>query len=395
MSKWLRVAKKILPNPKGDTRRRLQTVFMFLCRIFPVDKKKVVFSSFCGTKYNDNPKAIFTEMVRLRPQWKYYWLLPNEKETIEKAKTVTTGSFDAIFHLATAGLWVDNCRKDFWLIKRKNQYYVQTWHANVGLKMAEKDAKETLSQDYLKNCYNDSKMANLFIAGSKWNAKNYRDAYWYNGDILLLGTPRSDIFYNNHEGYYKDVCAYYGVPEGTRFCLYAPTFRNSGTLNCYNIAYEKLQNALESKWGGEWKILVRLHPNIQTEQNEIEYGENVYNASAYKEINELIVASDLLITDYSSCMFDAMEAGKRVVIYASDMEEFQNERKLYFELDKLPFPLSQTNEELIQAIKSFDEVSYEHRCEEMKETLGICNGPDSAVKVAKYIIRKIERKKRK
>ena len=262
------------------------------------------------------------------------------------------------------------------------------------MKRAKNDAQDTLSESYVKSSLNDSKMADYFLAGSRWNEQNYRDAYWYEGEILMLGTPRSDIFYKDHEPYHREVCRYYGVPEQTRFCLYVPTFRNSGTLSCYNIDCAKLKQALERKWGGEWKILIRLHPNIQNEQNEIEYSEDVLNASAYKETNELIVASDFLITDYSSCMFDAMEAGKRVALYTSDLEEFLNERQLYFELDKLPYPLAQTNEELVRVVEEFDDECYGQRCEALKEELGICDGPDSSAKVAEFLVRKIEGKKR-
>ncbi len=394
MSVLLRIAKKVLPKPKGENRIRLQKAFMRFCRVFPINKKKVVLSSFFGSRCADNPKSIFIEMLKQRPDWKYIWVLPDETIKIPQAKVIKTGSFDAIFHLATAGLWIDNCRKDYWLVKRKKQYYVQTWHANVGLKKAEKDAKDTLSEDYLKCCHNDSKMADLFISGSKWNAQNYRDAYWYDGDILMLGTPRSDIFYQDHEPYHRKVCEFYGVSEQTHFCLYAPTFRNSGTLDCYNIDCMKLKKTLESKWGGEWRILIRLHPNIQHEQKEIEYSEEVLNASTYQEINELIVASDILISDYSSCMFDAMEAGKRVVIYASDVTAFLKEREFYFALEELPFPLSQSNEELNRAIEEFDDDLYLQKCNALVAELGICDGPDSAAKVAKYIIRKVEGKRR-
>ena len=390
MMSLFEIAKKILPRPKGETRQRFLIAFMQFCQVLPINREKVVFSCFNGTKYSDNPKAIYVALKKIRPEWKYVWMLPDDSVKLRNAKVVKTGSFESVYHLATARVWIDNCRKNEWVVKRKKQYYVQTWHANVGLKKAEKDAQETLPQSYLNRCYNDSRMADLFIAGSAWNAQNYRDAYWYDGEILMSGLPRSDIFYKDFSSYYKAVCRFFRVPEQVHFCLYAPTFRDSKTLECYDIDFEKLKQSLESKWGGEWQILVRLHPNIQDKQNNIKYSDYVRNASAYKEINELIVASERLITDYSSCMFDAMEARKRVVLYATDIENFQNERQFYFELGKLPFPLTQTNNDLVTAVECFDDASYVQKCEELKKKLGICDGPDSSAKVAKYIIRKVE-----
>ena len=390
MSFFLRLLKRVFPKPKGEFRRKLQKMFMYSCRLFPVNRKKAVFSSYNGTRFNDNPRAIFEEMVRQRPDWQYIWLMSEETATIANAKIVKTGSFDAMFHLATAKLWIDNCRKDYWIVKRKKQYYVQTWHGDVALKKVEKDTENTLSAEYLKCCHADSKMANLFIAGSSWREQNYRKAFWYDGPILMKGMPKSDIYYKEVDPIHRKVCECFGVSNETHLCLYVPTFRNNGNLNCYDIDYHKLLVLLAQKWGGTWIVLVRLHPNLQVEQEALKYDGEVRNASFFDEVNELIVASDLVITDYSSCMFDALEARKRVILYASDLEDYLKERNFYFALEELPFPLAKDNEELSLCVKSFDEKGYLLDCEQTREMLGLCNGPDSSAKVTEYIFREIE-----
>ena len=390
MSFLIDAVKKVVPSPKGKKREKMQVAFMRFCRIFPINKKKVVFSSFVGMRFDDNPRAIYMEMVRRHPDWDYVWILPDDKIKLRCAKIVRPNSFDSIFHLATAKIWIDNCRKDHWLEKRKGQYYVQTWHGDIALKKVEKDTQDTLSADYIRRCINDSKMADLFITGCKWRAENYRKAFWYNGKILMLGMPKSDIYYKDSRPYKQKVCRYFGLPFGTKLCVYVPTFRNNGNVSCYDIDYRRMKTALEDKWGGSWKILVRLHPNVQGMQTAIEYDDDILNATPYKETNELIAVADMVITDYSSCMFDALEAGKRVLLYASDMKSYLKEREFYFRLDELPFMLSENNDELITNVMSFDDKVYSEKISAFRQRLGFCNGSDSTEKVTQYILKMTE-----
>mgnify|MGYP000015632013 FL=1 len=103
--------------------------FMYLCRIFPITNK-VVFSSFDGKNFGDDPKAIFDEMIKQGIETEYIWLLDDIKFDVpENVKLVKAFSILAIYHLATAKVWVDNCRKHAWTVKRKGQYYIQTWHS--------------------------------------------------------------------------------------------------------------------------------------------------------------------------------------------------------------------------------------------------------------------------
>lgn len=391
MERILRFAKRYLPTPRGETRKHMQRALMYFCRLLPIDQKKAVFSSFAGTSFDDNPKAIYMEMVKQRPDWKYIWLMPNDKARFRHAQAVDKDSFFAFYHLATARLWVDNCRKESRIVKRKGQYYVQTWHGDVALKKVEKDTEGTLNAEYIANCKNDSKMADLFTAGCRWRAENFKKAFWYDGEILQLGLPKSDIFYKDPAPYRKKVCSYFGIPESAKLCLYVPTFRDSRELSCYDMDYHRLKAMLEKKWGGEWKILVRLHPNIREKQGAAKYDGSVINATPYGEVNELTVSSDLVITDYSSCMFDALEAGKRVLLYASDMEQYLKEREFYFDLRELPFLLAENNDELEEIITSrFDEAVYAKKTAAFRERLGFCNSANSSKKVVSYILNRLE-----
>lgn len=363
--------------------------FMKVCGFFPI-QNKIVFSSYNASAYADSPKIIYEKFLeKNNNKYKYIWLMNDDSIEIVGAEVIKGRTLKALYHLATAKGWVDNIRKPASIVKRKKQYYVQTWHANIGLKKVEADAVDKLSELYVKSAKNDSKMADLFLAGSKWASQNYRDAFWYDGKILEYGLPRSDIFYKEPGSYIKKVHEYYELDSDTKMALYAPTFRANGNLECYKLDYNKLLHQLQNRWRGEWKILVRLHPNIQNQQNTIEYNKDILNGSIYKDISELIIASDLLITDYSSCMFDAMEAGKKVMLFATDIEEYMADRGTYFSFEELPFLLAEDGEALYKNIEEFDEIIYEKKAKAFMKRCGFCNCANSTEKIVDYIIKQI------
>jgi CDP-glycerol glycerophosphotransferase len=330
-------------------------------------------------------------MKKQAPEYRYVWLGKDLSQGIEGAKVVRYNSFAALYHLATARLWVDNARKREWIHKRKGQYYVQTWHGSVGIKKGEAATIDKLSPKYIMCAKHDSKMADLVISGTRWATDFFRRYYWYEGDILELGQPKADIFYRDFSEIRERVFKQLGFLAEEHFILYAPTFRNDGALDCYDIDYDALIASAEKKWGGRWYALVRLHPNIQDDQNAVRYTERVRNGTAYDEINDLIISCDMLITDYSSCAFDAMEAGKNVVLYAVDREKYMDERGVWFQLEELPFPLSCSNQELAEVISLFDEEVYHRDVAAFMKQLGFFNHATASKECAAYILKQLKK----
>ena len=178
-------------------KRQLCKVILYAFRMFPIDKQKYVFSSYFSTKYNDNPRAIFEAMRSMHPEKKYIWLLRDTSINIDDAIVINANSLKALYHLATAKCWIDNCRKRSWVVKRSQQKYVQTWHGGIALKRVEADVEDKLPHLYVKAAKRDSKMADVFLSGSKWQTESIKRSYWYDGTVLEFGLPRSDVFFNN------------------------------------------------------------------------------------------------------------------------------------------------------------------------------------------------------
>lgn len=368
-------------------------ILMYMCWIIPIKQKKLVFTSYYGKYFNDSPKQIFMAMQEKHLELDYVWLMENDKESITGARVVKAGSVRSLYELATAGVWIDNCRKREWMVKKKSQFYVQTWHGGLALKKIEKDVESSLTKKYLKCALNDSRMADLFVSGCKWSTEKYKSAFWYNGEILEVGLPRSDIFYREKDSVENKVKSFYNLNKNDKLILYAPTFRADGNVKCYLMDYERIIREVSARFGSEWKVLVRLHPNVVEKQNMINYSQIILNGSQYQDIEELIVASDILITDYSSCAFDAMEAKKKVFLYATDIKSYMKDRGTYFDLFMLPFSIAQNEDELIYNIRKFNEDGYNAAVKKFIEKQGLFNNAYSADKVAEYVLEKIDVKK--
>ena len=355
----------------------LGNALMRFFAVFPI-QNKIVFSSFDGQIYGDNPQVLFEEIRSAHPNI-----------SIEGAVVVKAYSVKAIYHQATAKVWVFNSRQRNWIVKRKCQYYVQTWHGDVCIKKIEADAKEQLGKSYMEEAEHDSQIADLMISGSDFRTNNYRTAFMYDGDILEFGTPKSEIYYNDPYVFQTKVKDYYNLEKSTKIALYCPTFRKNGDLSVYNLDYCRLVATLRERWGGDWVLIVRLHPKMQERQDLINYSRIVLNGSKYSSTAELIQASDIIITDYSGCMFQGMEANKKVVLYAPDLNDYvRRERNLYFDIHELPFPLAESNQEIEQIVMEFDENKYYAATENLKKQLGYKTEVGTTKKVVEYILDK-------
>lgn len=368
----------------------ISSIILRIFSCFPVDNKKIVFQSFYGKYYNDSPRFIFERMIKEAPSFKYIWLYNKENEQIHGAEVVRKGSIRSLYEIATSKVWVDNCRKPVWVKKRKEQYYIQTWHGGVCIKAVEKDAEETLDINYVKGARNDSKMADLFLSECEWRTKNYREAFWYTGEILKNGLPSSVVFFQDICRIRDKVYTYFGIPRESKIVLYAPTFRDLGSRFTYEVDGESVINALGSKYGGEWYFIFRLHPNVVDFQSEIEYSKHVLNGSIYEDVNEILFVSELLITDYSGCMFEGMRRGKKVLILANDYEEYiTTNRKLYFDITQLPAPFARNNRELIDNIVNFNEVGYHDKRKTFVRGLGYYDETNACESVCDRILKQM------
>lgn len=359
----------------------------FFFRMLPIRKNRIVFQNFFGKGYGDNPKYLAEEILRRKGNYELIWLIKYESnsEFPETIKAVKRGTIKELYYLSTAKVWIDNSRKPYGVVKRKEQYYIQTWHGALILKKIEKDVELQLPWYYLKSAKHDSKMIDMLLSGSQWNTNYFRSVFWYDGEIAEIGTPKTDLFFRkkyNREIYLKKS----RLDISFKYILYAPTFRE--TLDMTQILPDfqaVLKNASESL-GEEWKILVRFHPNIVKNVRMKVTGNNILDVSEYSDINDLLFASDVLITDYSSCMFDAMFANIPVILYMPDLEEYLKVRGMAMDINLLPFPKTFCMDELLEEIKNINLKDYKEKKKVFLETIKCVEDGNAAERVVDKMI---------
>lgn len=374
---------------KRITKAIFRRVTCLISCCLPINGKKIVVSSYYGRGYGDNPKYIVEKLLENKSRCQIIWLVYNKTEAVslpEKVIPCKRNSFSAIYHLCTSKVWLDNCRRTF-MIKRKKQFYIQTWHG-MALKRIERDVEENLSKSYVKTAKKDSKAIDIIISESKYMTEIYQKSFWYNGDIVEWGSPRNDIIVNHHKvNYLKNkICDYYNQPLETKFVLYAPTFRKSKDLEPYSVDFARLKQQCDKKFGGNFIVLLRLHPNIADKSDEMNVNDKfVLNASFYPDMQELLAVSDVVISDYSSLMFDFALSGKPCFQFATDIENYKLDRNFYLEMDKLPFDLATNNDELEKNIDNFNHSKYQNKLSTFFDNLGAVRDGKSSEKCAELI----------
>lgn len=371
-------------------KKYITKVISELVKIFPIKKNRVLFYSSYGANYGCNPKYISEYLVENNPNIEVIWIFNQpDKYDIKGIKKVKNMSLEYFYYLATSKFIITNFRTPLEFKKREKQIYIQTWHSSLRLKMIEKDAELTLPKNYIEQAKEDSKKLDYLVSGCKYSTEIFKRAFWYNGEILEIGTPRNDFLFNIRDEKVKKIKENLEIKD-EKVLLYAPTFRKNNSLDVYDIDYDNLLKTLEKKYNCKWKILLRLHPHLINIIPEIK-NRAVMNVTRYDDIQELLAISDILISDYSSLMFDFTITQKPCFLYVPDLEEYQSQdRKLYFDIKELPFEITKNNKELMKKILSFDEKLYKNKLGLFLSKIGSFENGEASKIIAKLINKKIE-----
>ncbi len=340
-------------------------------RRLPIIKNKIVFDSYGGKGYRDDPRILAEELIKHGIDARLVWLsFEKPKDLPREIKWVKYGSLKAYKEFSTAKIWVDNVRYTEHPPKRNGQYYIQTWHGTFGIKKAEGMVEDKLSPQYVKAAKEDGRITDLFLASCESNRRTVSKYFWYDGEIMLTEfygvVPKADRL-----GIYRKVCAFFEIAEGTKLLLFAPTFRNDPDYNYFDLDLRSFLNSLKESFGGEWCVILKLHPNAADKQDKYQYDNVFVNGSLYAETDDLIYASEIVISDYSSVLFDAVRREIISFMYAPDLEKYmEEERGLVVDAHEVPPPLSTDKDMLINDIRSFDYDSYVEKCRIMNEKIG-------------------------
>ena len=376
----------------------LGSLFFRLFWIFPIKKNKFFVIHFNGKGYSDNPKYLCEEILSRNVDADIVWMVyldEHKPETFPSSvRFVSKYSLRTLYELATSSVWINDVRMDDYVRKRKGQKYIQTWHGGFAMKKVEADVPDS-PKWYVRASKNDSKMADIFVSGSEIQSKVYRSAFRYSGRILEAGYPRNDLLVvpdrlsSTKDTVYSTLLHDLRLPENKKILLYAPTFRKDLLYSDSNPEFIKWQDSSSKRFGDEWIVLLRLHPNIIKTIDTSSRCDNirVFDVSSYPDMQELLAVADVLVTDYSSCMFDFGLTKRPCFLYAPDVETYaSDDRGFYIQLSELPFPLYKSNEELMSGIESFDSEEYQNNLSAFYEKYGSFEKGDASKKVVDWIL---------
>ncbi len=328
----------------------------------PVNQRRFVILRDWGLGYGCNPKYLCQYIIKNHLPFELIWLVNYYDDTMPKEiKQVRLSRISAVYYLSTAQVVVSTAKFRIPVKKKNEQYFVYIPHGQAGAKPCLDEIP--LKDDFRQMAMEHSAIQDLFVASSEFQAKDFIDFYWCNCEILRSGYPRNDIYFQNNTRLSQQIRQTLSLPDNYSIVFYAPTFRDNGDASAYSIDLNRVILALENKTGQDWLVLVRLHPNLRYwyKKPEIQYSERIRDVTDYPDIQELFLISDVVITDYSSTMFDFALTRKPVFLFATDVDEYIQMRGLKDMFFKTPFPLCRNNDELEQVIGDFNDIEYQKK----------------------------------
>lgn len=362
----------------------------FIGLFVKTDPNLILFISYGGQKYDDSPKVVY-EYLQGNPafsEYKCVWAFidPDRFPKVENKVKVDTLSY--YLTALSAGIWITNSSASRGLNFKKAQtknYLFQ--HGMCGIKKLGADIQETEKAFFIGF---KEKFDAIFIEGKK-EIPILTCAWGVEPEVFYTtGLPRNDDLATLTS---DEICAikeHLGIPAGKKVILYAPTFRESSRAadgrNALGIPidFAKWQTAL----GDKYVLLVTAHYEVAKLLDELPQNDFVINAFKYPQLNDLIKVSDILISDYSSIVFDYAIMERPIFCYGYDYDSYAVERGLYTDLDKLfSHGVLRTEDALLDAIVRID---YQAECEytrtKIKEEY-IATYGDAAKKAVEVIFR--------
>lgn len=348
--------------------------------VFPIKKNRILFKSHQGQNYNCNPKYICEYFNRHYPgKYELVWVFqePEKFRDIPGIVTVKCKSLKWLYYCATTKVFVTNFFTSVLTPKRKGQLVMETWHG-----YAYKQIGFSLKNDSAKAIWKRNKVVkniDLFLTPTSQIDVGLEIGYHYHGEFLHSGLPRNDVQLNpaRREAAYHKIRSQYHLKEYV--VLYTPTFRKEGEGQNVKVIfpYEQFACVLEKRVGKSVSIMVHSH-HFNGSSVKVK-GAHIVDVSEYPDTQELFCAADMLITDYSSCMWDFALLKRPCLLYVPDLDEYrQEDRGFYSPIETWPGIVCKTPEELFREAARLDEDRCAAIAEKHLHDFGCCeNGTAS------------------
>lgn len=357
----------------------------------PLQQNKIVFSSYDGMGYRCNCKYIAERLLQDKAPVELVWLVSDQSicDLPDGIKKVVINSPQSYKEVLTAKVYITNTVHLLYAHKREGQFFINTWHGYGPFKLAEGDVNKDAESRERYTRSNGA--ADLFLTASSFYTGVYRRSFYYQGEVLECGAPRNDLFFQAND-WGKRIREKYGIAQEKGIVLYAPTFRSmtGDDIERYHLDWESILGTMQKRFGREYVVVYKLHHYMYQLVSEKGRYEGAVEATFYPDIQELLAAADIVVTDYSSLMWDFSLQRRPVFLYQSDEDAYTNERGFYAPVSEWPYPKAHSQEEFMEQILRFDEDKYIAELDAFFQKYGSCDDGHASERVAKRILEVID-----
>lgn len=350
----------------------IRLLYRLVYRFIPCDDHTILFISFHGRGYIDNPKALHQYITEHQEYASYrcIYAIKHHKEknlTIPNAKIIEYFSIPYFFYLARSKYWISNCKLPKYVLKKDNQIYLQTWHGTPLKKLAHDIEvpegttfyRSGMSVEEMRATYdNDVSKYNYMISPSAFTTEVFQTSFRINKERLIeTGYPRNDILSNYTKEDVETIKNRMHLPHDKKILLYAPTWRdNSFNMKGYTFKLEVNFKKWQEVLGDEYIVVFKPHYLIVNDFNLDEVKDFVYYVDPQEDIADLYLIADVLVTDYSSVFFDYAILKRPIYFYMYDLENYRDElRGFYLDIYKdLPGDVVENEDTLLEKIHIHD-----------------------------------------
>jgi CDP-glycerol glycerophosphotransferase len=328
-------------------------------------RDQVFYLSYNGKQYSDSPRALHEELVRRGSALTHLWAVRDDQVQLPPtARPVRMWSREWFEALATSRWIVTNAHLPEWVERREGQVIVQTWHGTMLKKIGHDIETLHFDREYQNRLALEARNWSLLVSSNRFSTPILRRAFSYDGEILETGYPRNDHLYAPDRAERAEkVRAHLGLPPGKKVVLYAPTWRDDRAHRAGQFAFDLRIDLADARarLGGDHVLLVRRHSNVVDSVPGAGDG-FVHDVSEYPDIADLYLVADVLVTDYSSVMFDYAHLKRPMLFFTYDLEHYRDTlRGFYFDFEQdAPGPLVRTSHELVTALRRIEEVREEY-----------------------------------
>jgi CDP-glycerol glycerophosphotransferase len=369
-------------------------VVLKLLWVLPIKQNRIVFSSYNGSKYSCNPKYLYEYLRRTGVDFEYVWVLDNgatELDLLQDSRLVKTGTFKYLYFIMTCKVFVTNDGFGAYIPFRDAQLVINTWHGGGVYKSSGLGGNSQLSYADVVSLRHMSHSLTWFVSSSKAFSENMAKYYLIpDYKFLPTGMPRNDLLFqrSGYIDYADNVKQELGLDNELKLVLYTPTFRGKVQEgnNDFELDVRRLLLSLEKKFGGKFALLYRVHHSVK----DIKKRDNVLDVSAYPDVQVLLAAVDVLISDYSSILWDYSLTNKPCFVFAPDFASYTSQdRGFSSKAETWPFPIAIDNDTLDSNIQAFEQLRYNSALDDHYSHLVSYENGNAAQSISDLIVKSL------